>query len=497
MRRRRALARTLSTALCAAVALLGGGSGEARAATGSDPIWLFPVAVTFYDPCGVAVDSKGDFYVSVYYRWSVREYDETLNYYPLPGQRFTSAGKGLVAGFTTTEALDGPCDLALNAGNQLFVGNYHRNVFQYGTILAPGPGRAIAGPGADPTYTTGLSADPATGLVYVDHRTYVEVYDASTGEPVLDGGVPLTIGEGTLKDGYDVAVSTYPGTYGRVYVPDAWSDTIKVYDPTVSRTTPIGEIDAADAPGGEFTSLRDGSIAIDRVTGEIYVTDNTQPVYTELPETLIDVFRPDNSYEGHLKYFVFNSSPSGLAVDNSEQSTQGRVYSTSGNSIYSTIYAYPAGAATTDPPLSHGETVSIGSIGSGSGAVRVALTEADEECGSTCGVSCPPTCEASLPAGTTLALTAEAGPGSAFGGWSGACSGPDPRCTIEVNGATSVSAQFAEAAGQAAPASPALPSQPESQAPTAAPTTAGAGPAAHPPAKRRHRRARHHRHRRP
>ena len=41
--------------------------------------------------------------------------------------------------------------------------------------------------------------------------------------------------------------------------------------------------------------------------------------------------------------------PSGLAVDNSAEPTQGRVYVTSGNSNSGSIYAYGPGAATTAP----------------------------------------------------------------------------------------------------------------------------------------------------
>jgi hypothetical protein len=354
----------------------------------------------------------------------------------------------------------------------------------------------IAGPGVDSTYATGLSDDPATGTLYVDHRTFIGVYDDESGAALLDEGAPLKIGAGSLEDGYDVEVSTYPGTLGRLYVPDAATHTIKVYDPAVSATTPIDEIDGSATPPGRFNSLREASIAIDRVTGEIYITDDLQPKYTELSRTLVDVFNPDGSYRGHLKYFVFNSQPVGLAVDNSEQAgTQGRVYATSGNTELATIYGYPAGAATTDPPLSHGKALKMAVAGGGDGVLRTVV--APDGCGlQSCGIECPPTCEFSYPAGWTVSLAAEPRQGSVFSGWSGACAGTDPECTVTMDDAASAIARFEEAPGP--PPSPdlriQLPSSAGGDAPTtgASPALAGAGRRLKPHRHhRRHRRPRH------
>ncbi len=52
------------------------------------------------------------------------------------------------------------------------------------------------------------------------------------------------------------------------------------------------------------------------------------------------------------------------------------------------------------------------------------------------------TCAVALPAGDTVTLTAEPERGSAFTGWSGACSGPSP-CTLNMGSARSVIASFA------------------------------------------------------
>lgn len=65
---------------------------------------------------------------------------------------------------------------------------------------------------------------------------------------------------------------------------------------------------------------------------------------------------------------------------------------------------------------------------------RVTSVPAGIDCGSTCG--------ASYDADTVVTLTAAAGAGQVFDGWSGACSGPTTTCSVTVSAARSVSAAF-------------------------------------------------------
>jgi len=341
------------------MAFLGGIVASAVGAQ-SDPLWVFtpvpkvvpgepvepPPRGSLYGPCGMGVDSAGNFYVSDGYHNVIDKYEPNANYAAVDPRPTGATGYlGQIAG---SDSSDGPCGLAFDASDTLYANVYHRSVVRFG-----GGATLIAGQGVDESHPTGVDVDPATGNVYVDERTYIAVYD-STGVPVLDGSDPLRIAVGSLEDGYGVAFSRYPGTAGRLYVPDAATGTIKVYEPAVDKVDPVDTIDGSATQPGKFVSLRDSAIAVDRATGEIYVADDLQPVDTERPRALIDVFEPDGAYEGHLKFMTIDAKPVGLAVDNSPSlrhpiGTQGRVYLTSGNTEGASIYAYPPGAATTTP----------------------------------------------------------------------------------------------------------------------------------------------------
>jgi hypothetical protein len=347
-------------ALAVAVAALGpAAEGVAASPTEIEPIFVFtpeppkdvpipPPAIpppnSFLNgPCGLAVDAAGDFYVADHYHRRVDVYDGQADYVTPP----VDGSRGYLGQLDTTGSLNGPCGLAIGGGGELYVNEYHRSVRRYGPRPGFVPGPVLSGAGVDTGYPTGVAVDPATGDVYIDEGSYVGVYEPS-GAPVTEGGEQVRIGTGTLIDGYGAAVSAFPGTAGYVYVPDAASDTVKVYDPLVDKSSPVATI---TGPPGGFVSLRDAAVAVDRVTGDVYVTDDLEPENTESPHGLVDVFDSTGAYEGHLKYEVVVAPPSGLAVDNSAGPNQGRVYVTSGNTHQGGIYAYAPGAATTAAPL--------------------------------------------------------------------------------------------------------------------------------------------------
>jgi DNA-binding beta-propeller fold protein YncE len=328
-------------ALLGALALPAG-----AAAANSDPLFVFtpkpppppnppkpPPNGYLNAPCGLAVDSIGRIYISDYNHDAVDVFTAGSSQASLPNY---------VTQLAAPDSLDGPCNLALDGSNHLYVNDYHRRVLAYGAAPGFGAPTTIAGAGVDQTHPTGVAVDKASGRLYVDARTYIAVYDSS-GSPIEEAGKPLQIGEGTLKEGYGLAVSSYPASAGYLYVPDAATNTVKVYDPAgADKGAPVASI--AGPPGG-FVSLRDSAVAVDDKNGQIYVIDNTQPKDAEQPRANVEVFGAGGAYLGRLRYQVTDGAPAGLAVDNSGGANQGHVYVTSGNTHEAGLYAYGAGAA--------------------------------------------------------------------------------------------------------------------------------------------------------
>ena len=58
------------------------------------------------------------------------------------------------------------------------------------------------------------------------------------------------------------------------------------------------------------------------------------------------------------------------------------------------------------------------------------------------GMNCPGSCTEIVPAGTSIELVATADSASVFDGWSGACSGSQPTCTLTVKGPRTADAAF-------------------------------------------------------
>ncbi|MGC1164683.1 MAG: NHL repeat-containing protein [Solirubrobacterales bacterium] len=288
-------------------------------------------------PCGLAVGAAGDFYVSDYHHDAVDSYSVGAAY----SSPSASGATGYLGQLAAVAAANGPCGLAVDASGRFYVNVLHGAVLRFASF--PSGARATLDPGP----ATGVAVDPATGVVYVNDRTHLAAYEPS-GAPLEVGGEPLAIGLGTLEDGYGVAVSAYPATAGFLYVPDAATNTVKVYDPAAGTTDPVESI---SGPPGGFTSLRDSAVAVDAASGDIYVLDDLSPAGATQPVGIVDVFDSSGAYVGHLAHEVVDGLPSGLAVDNSGGSTQGRVYVSSGNTMNAGVYAYPPGAAGTAAPL--------------------------------------------------------------------------------------------------------------------------------------------------
>ena len=252
--------------------------------------------------CGVAVTPSA-IYVSDYYHHGIDVFSSGGEYLSrMPGN-----------------PVDGPCQLATSAGGALYANDWHEGVSRMlPSVLS-----------FDSKNSTGVAVDQATGNVYVNDRTYIAVYEPS-GAAVLDEGVPLRIGLGTLEDAYGLAV-----VGGKVYVPDAANDTVKVYEPAIDPVTPATVIDGTATPQGRFVSLVDAAVAIDPTNGHLIVLDNLQPGF-EFPQAAIEEFDSSGTFLGQVAQKVIDGEPGGLAFEGST------LYVTNGNSEEAALFKFGA-----------------------------------------------------------------------------------------------------------------------------------------------------------
>jgi DNA-binding beta-propeller fold protein YncE len=276
--------------------------------------------------CGAAV-AGGSIYVSEYYRSRVDLFG------------LTSGGFG--GKIAAPNPLDGVCGLAL-AGSNLYANEWHEGVVR---LL---PSVKVFDTGHE---STGVATDAAAN-VYALNRDYVAVYQPS-GAPVLHEGQPLEIGHGSLGDAYGIACSG-----GRVYVADAASNSIKVFEPAVDPDAPVQTISHG------FTSLVDSALAVDPSSGHLVVLDNLQPGF-EHPEAAIDEFAANGTFLDQIDSPVpiIHGGPSGLAFDIS-----GDLFVTTGNSEGSNVMEFGPYVASLASPLpleSQPGAASAGTTGTG------------------------------------------------------------------------------------------------------------------------------------
>jgi DNA-binding beta-propeller fold protein YncE len=324
--------------------------------------------------CGVALSPlSGGIYVSDYYHRAVDVFS--------PGGVY--AGSIKLAGgdppVGKSNELNAVCGLAFDSSGRLYANELHKRVM----VLS---GEQVV----DSGNSTGVAVDGADN-VYVDDRTYVAFYEA----PVTPGEAPAAkIGLGTLGEGYGVAVDPIGK---RVYVPDAASDSIKVYEPAVSLVNPVEAIETPEPPPGQVDSLADAAITVDGSVGEgsghLLVVEDLK-LGAEDPEAAIYEFDAKGKYLNTLQrgsYTVLGrvlegpifGEPSAIVVD----PENGELLVTTGNSEGSNVFKYgpfepfapPALAAPSSVPVA---PATAGSAGAHSGAGAAAPASAPRRGGS-------------------------------------------------------------------------------------------------------------------
>jgi DNA-binding beta-propeller fold protein YncE len=298
--------------------------------------------------CGLAVEPlSGDLYVSDFYH-------RRIDVFGPSGKPVGAIGLAPGDPGSENDDLDAACGLAFDSGGRLYANELHEKV-----MLLPGE-QVI-----DSSHPTGVAVDGADN-VYVDARTYVALYQA----PVTPGEAPVAkIGLGSLGDGYGVAVDS---AGKRVYVPDAATDSVKVYEPALDLVNPVEAIEMPQPGLDRADSLVDAAVAVDRSSGEgqghLLVAEDLEPG-AEDPEAAVYEFDADGDFLGRLqspKYTAYEEvhthmvfgEPSGLVVD----PDSGELFVTTGNSERSNVLKYGPYQAFAPPPP--GEPLGLAGVGS-------------------------------------------------------------------------------------------------------------------------------------
>jgi DNA-binding beta-propeller fold protein YncE len=261
--------------------------------------------------CGAAFSPSGAVYIADYYHRVIDVFGAPSASKPgLYTSQIVLPGTNPVLGVNT---LDSVCGLAFDSAENLYGNEWHEGVVRLTGGEAP----------IDGSESTGVAVDPSSNRLYVDDRTYVAEYEL----PYTPGTKPAAkIGLGQLGDGYGLAAAG-----GRVYVADAGDQTVKVFEPAISVTTPVATI------AGHFNSLTDAALAIDPTNDHLLVVDNLQPGF-EHPESAVLEFASaadGHAFLGRLPGAPVHGGPSGIAVD-----ADGRAIVTDGNGELSNAFLY-------------------------------------------------------------------------------------------------------------------------------------------------------------
>jgi DNA-binding beta-propeller fold protein YncE len=363
------------------------------------------------DPCGNAVDTAGNLYVSSYATKTIRIYDTS-------GVELTSFSTSGIGG-------EGPCGIAVDSGGNVYVTRWGVDVYKFKPSAFPPTGATTYAPDTAGTTSgtgriaagTSAAVDPATQNLYIAQGGHISSYQP---DGTLING---TIGEGLIAGANYYGVDVY-GAGGEVYATDKAHSKVVVFN--AAGTAVKAEFNGSDSEAGAFNFA--GAfpyLAVDQANAHVYVADVKA-------HQVVDEF----DAAGHFVSAIVHSpalaeaEPSDIAVDNGAASpNKGNVYVTSGATAgTSRVWAFG--------PLVYGHPLTVTKAGSGQGTVSggsVAKPNA---------IDCGATCEATLEDAAEVILTPSPAAGSSFTAWSGCTSVVGAECHVTMDAAKAVTATF-------------------------------------------------------
>ena len=195
----------------------------------------------------------------------------------------------------------------------------------------------------------------------------------------------------------------------------------------------VGDFNAGGKPDRAVTNYDNNTVSI--LLGNGNGTFQTKVDYNagyEPSTVTVGDFNGDGKQD--LAVANYNNDTVSILLGNGTGTFQSRLDYTTGSYPRSVVVGDFNGDGTADLAVTnaYGNSVSV-LLGHGNGKGRVTSAPAGIDCGSNCSES--------VYATDTVTLTATPDNGMAFAGWTGACNGTGS-CTVTMNGARSVDAQF-------------------------------------------------------
>ncbi len=256
--------RPLATLFLLAASLLAATAAQAApaAAAGEEHRYLPELSRSYSsaefeeEPCGIAIDSAGNRYVSAPELTLVQVFDPS-------GEPITQ--------FEPEANFAEPCDLAVDASGAVYVDDFEGMVARYvpaeplgeGSGFEPDPDAGEAGMIVE-AGAFAIAVDPADQHLFVGEGGRISEYD-SAGELVAETGDAIATASWRGIDVY--------GTSGDVYAVDAQSDRVYLLggtDGSVQAT--VTGASNPSFPGG-FGNLDRADLAVDQANGDFYLNN--------------------------------------------------------------------------------------------------------------------------------------------------------------------------------------------------------------------------------